>query len=165
MGDDPNRALPDFLSHAPAFNENLSSLGQVIGFHHIGIFSGLNRFGPGLNNKQLSRLSVLGPFDVHGTNPAFLRAIMVFNEAPPSGQRQNFLIVHGKTVAVIGGDRHVFDHFAPSDIINQFEFLASRNFMKNRLKPLLEGGLKDIILIRINGALHDIFPKPIGGVD
>ncbi len=165
MGDHSNRALTDFLSHAPALNENLSPLGQMIGFHHIGIFSGLNRFGPGLDNEQLTRLSVLGPFDVHGTGSAFLPAVMVFNEATPSGQRQNFLIVHGKTVSVIGGDRHVFDHLASPDIINQFEFLASRNFMKNGLKPLLEGGLKDIILIRINGALHDIFPKPIGGVD
>ena len=55
---------------------------------------------------------------------------MIFNDAGPTGQCEDLVVVDGKSRAIFGRDGDVLDHFAAADVVDQLEFLGSQQFFR-----------------------------------
>ena len=96
---DKLRALDDaypprgnlFADAAPA-GQHRAAVAQFIGLQHIRILPGLHGFGTGLHDKQVARVSVLRPFEVHWSRLSASGGIMIFNNAAPPRELQHFVV-------------------------------------------------------------------------
>jgi hypothetical protein len=66
-----------------------------------------------------------------------LGAVVILDETGPPGQGEDVVIAEGKALPVIRRHRHVLDHLAAANVIDEFEFLGAEAFLQNRPKPLL----------------------------
>ena len=118
-----------------------------------------------LDDEQFPGVPVLSPFHIHRRVTAAFAAVMVFDQASPAGKRKNLFVGDRKTRSVLGSNRHVFDHFAAADIVNELQFFRADDFLQDRAKSLLQCRLEDIIFIGIDDPLYDVLAQTIGGVD
>jgi len=166
LRDNPHRTARDAFPDAPAGDEHGTprSLSRKV--------CTTSRFLPActvsgrawtMNN--LARVAVTSPFDVHRHVMPTLRGIVILDHAAPARQFKNGVVIQGKAGAVTRRHRHVLDHPAAACVVDQLEFLGTDPLLEDGAEALLQRWFEYGILIRIDGAEHDVFPNPSGRID
>jgi hypothetical protein len=161
----PDRAAGDFLADTPAPHENAAARAEGEGFHHVIAATRLHRLRPRLQNEQLARHSVLGPFDVEGRRLSALRRVVFLDPARPPRERQDIVVAHRKARAIAGGHRNVLHHLPSTQIEDELELLCSDPFLENWLRSRLERRLEHAVLVGRDRSLYHIFAEAVGRID
>ncbi len=159
------------LDHAGGARADLRADGTAFGQHIAALFSQretldlggvaarLHRFRARLHDEQLAADTVLGPLDVHRA------AVVLFDDQRLLGQFLHVLVADGEGAAQF--DRGVLDPDAlAGDIrIHHADRLAAERAAQDRRLAGLQGGLVDVVLVRVDRALHDHFAQAEGRGD
>ena len=133
--DDAHRARGNLLADAASGDEHRPAMLEFVNLDHVHVALRLHSFRPGLEDEQFAGVSVLRPFDVHRRRVPFLGRVVVFDDAGPAGELQDFLVGDRELRAVAGRDRNVLHHLSAADVINEFEFLCANDLLKDRFEP------------------------------
>ena len=68
---------------------------------------GLHRFRAGLEDEQLPREAILGPFQIHRRGDAPLLAVVTFDLNRPARQAEGLVVAEGKAALISQGHRLV----------------------------------------------------------
>src|SRR6478609_5374528 len=84
----------------------------------------MDSFRPGLENEQLARVTVLGPFDIHWSSLTSSFGIVLFNQTSPTSELQHFIITQTTSLSLC------FNNFADArtfaiETVNHFYFFAA----------------------------------------
>ncbi len=158
--DQADAAGRDRLADAQPGHQRAALRLHAIGFERGGFPARLHRFRTGLHDEHFAALAVLGPLHVHRA------AIVALDGAGPPRQSQNFAVVEHERAALDLGRRHVARRAVALACIDHFPLLAADRLFNDRgERGVGEERLEDLILVGIDGALHDVFAEPPGGVD
>ncbi|KAG0774949.1 hypothetical protein G6F22_013672 [Rhizopus arrhizus] len=149
------------LDHAGHARTDLGADGAALGQHVAALLgqrealdlgrvaARLHRFRARLHDEQLAADTVLGPLDVHRA------AVVLFDDQGLLGQFLHVLVADREGVAQFG--RGVLDPDAlAGDIrIHHADRLAAERAAQDRRLAGLQGGLVDVVLVRVDRALHD----------
>lgn len=115
-----------------------------------------DRFGPGLEDEQLTAGAILGPFDIHRCGLPPQVAVVRFDAAGPAGQLQGLGIAEGKAPLLVQGygfvDQGIGAKIGAAKggaakgggaLINQSLLFAAQAPAQDRIKTQGQGGLEN----------------------
>ena len=162
-GHQPHRAVGHARAHGFAFAQHVAAPLQLEGFLHGAV--GLHGLGAGLDDEQIARDAVQGPFDVHGARLAGLGGIVFFDENGVSGERQHLFVVDAVAVAERLFHIDVFDRFGAVVGVHHPDSFAAQMAFDDGPVAGRQGGLEDIELVRVHGPLDHVLAQAVGGGD
>ena len=141
------------MTDSTAFHQHITLIIQLVAFHHLLI--GTHGFRAGLHDKQLPRMTIFGPLDIHWA------AIMFFNQQRLMGQCFYFIITESETIALY------FWHIFNTHLLAMLLVLGvyHPNFFGPHIAPhdgrftVTQCGFVYIELIRVNCPLYHHFSQ------
>ena len=152
----------NFVSHALASYKNFGLFFKHIGFQNVFASLGLNSLGSCLYYKKFPCYAIFRPFDIHGPGFSILFRVMIFDSYCIPCKFEHFFIINTETKPISFRNLHVLGkHFGVAMPVDHFDLFVPYFFHDNWLISFPESRLKDIELIWIDLAQHDIFSKPV----
>jgi hypothetical protein len=90
---------------------------------------------------------------------------MVFDNAGPACEREDLVVRNREPISVGRRYRHVLYALFLASAVNKFEFLAAERLLQDRLKTRFQRWFENIIFVRVNRSLDDVFTETVGGID
>ena len=163
IGDDIGLALADLGAHGQAFHQHLAPFLELVGFHGALGGLGMDGFGPGLDDEQVAgadlfAVAILGPLDIHGL------AVMLLDDAGPLGELQDLIVVDYVCMPLIVGGGDVLHRLVVASlvVVDHLHLFAAHPLADDGPLAFLEGGLEDVIFVRVDSALHDVLAQAPG---
>ena len=164
--DHVGRAGPDLIAHRHPLGQHRTRLFQHHPPDHAGLAPGHDGFRAGLHDEQLAALAILGPFHVHWLVVAGLFGVVVFDLGGPAGEGEHLFGLNAELLPLLGRNLHVVGAAAfRRATINHLLLFFPEVGINDRLETLGQGGLVDIELVRVDGALHYVLPQPVTARD
>ena len=90
---------------------------------------------------------------------------MVFDDAGPPREQQDFLIGNRKATALGWRHRDIFDSLPATDVIDQLELLRAERLLQDWPVAVTQRWFEDVVFVGIDCPLDDILAKAVCGVD
>ena len=100
-----------------------------------------------------------------GVGRPSLRAVVLLDQTGPARERENVVVGQGEARAIAGGTGTFFTICSRRRRRSSLNFLAAERLLQDRPEALLQRRLEDVVLVRIDRSLHDVFAQAVGGVD
>ena len=123
--------------------------------------AGLHGFRAGLQNVQAAVDPVLAPFDVHRAS------VVVLDGDGVAGELLDVVVREAEAVPQGGLHRHEVNGVADFAVarVGHLEGLFAQSALEDGRAACLQGGLVDVELVRVDGALDDGLAEAVGGGD
>ncbi len=158
--DRARRSGGDHLADGSALRDDLALTVQDVGLEHRLPALGGHRLGAGLHQIELAVEAVLGPLHVHRL------AVVALDLDRVVGELQDVLVVEAVLLAVRLGGRDVANRVLALALDeDHLDRLVADQAAQHGAVTLLEGGLVDIELVRIDGALDHVLAEAVGAGD
>ena len=156
-------------THTPAHHRlaDAQSRGQatalrldLVGSDRAGLAARLDRLRTGLHHVELAAFAVLRPFDIHRAT------VMVLNGASPAAEHKDVRVGQHEGGAFGPRGRHVAGRPLAGARIDHLLRLAAEPLLDDRHEfGVRQQRLEHLILVGIDGALHDVLAEPPRRVD
>src|SRR5262245_22458293 len=120
----------------------------------------MNRLWARLQNEQLAGQSVLRPFEVHRLRMSRQLGVMLFNQAGPARQLQDFVVAEREAAALFVR-RRLAASGAAAVGVDQPHLLGAGSSPDDRAMAFRERRLEDSPLVGRDYALHNKLAEPV----
>ena len=159
VGDDAAGTGTDPLTDAAAFDEHRGALLQGVALQRP-TCAALDGLGTRLQDEKFTRRAVFAPFDVHGT------PVMVLDDERLASELDEIAVCEAETVAFCGGYLHRTNAFRGARFaVDHLDGLGAEVAPQHRATTGAQGGLVEVELVRVHGALHHGLAEPPRGRD
>ena len=115
----------------------------------------MHRLRSSLHSKKLARYPILRPFDIHG------QAVMVFYNAGPPGQSQDFFVAQRELPLPRNRDLPLLRSSAIA-LVDQFLLLRPQLLFHNGFEAFLQCRFENVELVRTHYPLRQVLAQTIG---
>ena len=166
IGDDAHDAGADLFAHCLAARQHRRGSGQRVAFEEPGLPPRRHGFRPRLHDVEQPVVGILRPFDVHRLGVPGARGVMILDADRAIRQVEHLRVAEaepralrrvGRNIARAGGD-------VPRRA-GEPQLLLAKRSPQHRPVTLLKGRLMHEELVRIDGALDDVFAESVGAGD
>ena len=160
VDDDACVARGDLLADAAAGGEDLAGSVEDVGLEARRLALRGDRLGTGLDEVEESVEPVLGPFHVHRP------VVVLLDRDRVLGKLEDVLVGQAEPLAVGLGSRDVPGrHPLLALDEDHLDCLVADEAAQHGTVALLEGGLEDVVLVGVDGALDDVLAEAVGAGD
>ena len=157
--DDAARTGADPLTDAAAFDEHRGALPQGVALQRPAC-AALDGLGTRLQDEELTCPAVFAPFDVHGA------CVMVLDDERLACELDQIWLCEAETVTVSGRHFDRPDAFRGTRFtVDHLDGLGAEVAPQHRATTGAQGGLVEVELVRVHGALHNGLAEPPGRGD